>query len=98
MFSLCTCSSITDASVLRRPQFTATVYPGSIPNQWERLASFSVKSREDRNSVTPEQVCQFIGCVPVVDSGALLTDAELMNKITIMEKLDSDAPLGIVFV
>lgn len=85
-------------SVLRRLQFAANFYPRSMPNYWERLVSFSVKSREDRNSLTPEQACQFIQNIQVIDSEALLTDAELTNEITEMERHGSDVPLGMVFV
>ena len=75
-------------SVFRRLQFAANFYPRSMPNYWQRLASFSVKSREDRNSL-----CQFIGNIQVIDSRALLT-----NEIMGLKRHNSDAPLGVVFV
>ena len=62
--------SIKDASVIRRLEFAANFYPPSMPKYWENIAMFSVKTREDRNEVNPEQARQIIENLKVVDKEA----------------------------
>ena len=89
---------IKDASVLRRLEFASSFLPRSMPNYWENLVTFSLKTKEDRNSLTHEQARLFIENVEVIDKGAVLTDLELTKEIIQMENQGTDAPLGIVLI
>ena len=97
MFSLLS-QSIKDLSVLRRLEFAARFYPRSMPNFSDRLASFSLLTREGRNSLTAEQARHFVQNLELIDNGALASDVELTTEIVKMTKSGSDAPLGIVLI
>ena len=67
MFSLLG-QTIKDASVLQRLEFAACFYPKSMTRYWEYLATFSVKDKEHRNSVTADLAQQIVENLEVVDS------------------------------
>lgn len=97
MFSLLS-HSIKDASVLRRLQFAARFYPKDMPNYSEHLALFSLKGKEGRNTLSPEQACQFVENMEVIDNRALNSDTELTKEIVKMTKYGSDVPLGVILI
>lgn len=90
------CKTIKDASVVRRLEFAASFYPRSMPSYWERVASFSLKTKEDRNSLAPDQARQFVENIEVVDNGAFASDIELTREM--MEKQGEGMPRGIVLI
>ncbi len=90
--------SIKDASVLRRLEFAAGFYPRSMPHYWETVASFSLKTKEERNTLTSEQARQFVENIEVIDDGAFKSDIQLTKEIASMEKLGADVPLGVVLI
>lgn len=97
MFSLVS-QTIKDVSVLRRLQFAATIYPKDLPRRWEKLASFSVKHKPERNCLTPELAQVVVENLEVVDGGAFSSDAELTYEIAAMKNTGSDAPLGVILI
>ena len=97
MFSLIS-QSIKDASVLRTLEFAATFYPKCMPNYWERIVSFSMNSKENRNSLTVENVRQLVENLEVIDNKALASDVELTKEIVMMAKSGTDDPLGVVLI
>lgn len=90
--------SIGDASVLRRLEFAATFYPRCMPGYWENLASFSLKTKENRNTLTSDLAHQFVENLEVLDKEAFTSDLQLMEEIVGMERQGSDTPLGVVLI
>lgn len=90
------CKTIKDASVVRRLEYAASFYPRSMPSYWERVASFSLKTKEDRNTLAPDQARQFVENIEVVDNGAFASDIELTREM--MEKQGEGMPHGIVVI
>ena len=89
---------IKDASVLRRLEFAASFYPRSMPNYWENLASFSLKEKEDRNTLTSDLAHQFIENMEVLDKETFSSDIQLNKEIMTMKRQGSDTPIGVVLI
>lgn len=69
--------SVKDASVLRRLEFAANFYPRYMPNYCENLVSFSLKGKEDKNSLTSDTALQLVDNLKALDGEAFSTDLEL---------------------
>lgn len=87
-----------DASVLRRLEFAADFFPRSMPHYWDTVALFSLKTKEGRNCLTPEQAHQFVDNIKMIDEGAFTSDLGLTKEIATMTKAGADVPFGVVLI
>lgn len=97
MFSILS-KSLKDASVLRRLEFAARFYPRGMHYYSESVVSFSVKAKRERNNLTVEQADSIIENLEMIDDGEFSSDMELTKEIVMMEKHESESPLGVVLV
>ena len=89
---------LNDPSVLRKAEFAARFYPRSMPRFWDQVATFSLRNREHRNSLSPDQARHLVENIEVIDEEALASDVNLTKEIVEMARPGTDTPLGIVLI
>lgn len=84
--------------MLRRLEFAASFLPDDMPSYSENVLEFALKGKEDRNSLNPEEALQLVENLKFLDSGALVSEIELIKEIVMMKRAGSDSPLGVILM
>lgn len=69
-----------------------------MPNYWERVATFSITSKEDRCTLSPEQARELVENLEVMESKVFTPDSVLTTEILNMKPPGSDTSYGIVLI
>lgn len=91
-------ASVKDISVIRRLELAARFFPRTMPNYWDIVASFSVDSKEHRNSMTSEDAHTFMENLEVMDKDAITSDFDLVQEAMSVKRVGADDELGVVLI